>query len=653
MKIFPSYLSTLIALLGLAVAGRVTAQTFTTLHSFDGVNGARPEAGLAISGNTLFGTTYYGNANAGSLFSVNNDGSGFTNFAAFNSSGANPQADMIVSGNTLYGTTAGGGVAGGDIFSVPVGGTGGLTALHVFRGGANDGAEAHAGVVLSGNTLYGTTVAGGDSGGGTVYAFNSNSISVLHSFTGGGGGSDGQSPEGPLVLANNVLYGTTDEGASAQGTVFKVNTDKTGFMVLHTFTGGTNGANSAAGLVLSGDTLYGTTVNGGNFGDGIVFKVNTDGTGFADMHDFKGPFTDGYQPYAGLVLSGGILYGTTSHGGAGNQGTVFAIKTDGTGYQLLYSFSALHDGTNSDGADPQADLLVSGNTLYGTTELGGATGNGAVFSLSLAPVPTTIDPANHYAWGANLGWLDARGDTNNGVVIGEYVCSGYIYSANFGWINLGNGSPTNGIYYQNLSTNDFGVNQDGLGNLRGYAWGANLGWINFETNGAPKVDLRTGIMSGYAYSANWGWISLSNAFAYVQTDTIQPGALDASGLPIAWELQNFGQTGVDPNADPDGDGMNNLQEYLAGTDPNDAGSNFRITAESFSSGGTNGSLTWSSVPSRFYHIQKNPALATTNWTESSLGLVSPSAGLATTGSFTDTNAPMRFYRVQAVLPLSP
>src|SRR6476661_8052620 len=126
---------------------------------------------------------------------------------------------------------------------------------------------------------------------------------------------------------------------------------------------------------------------------------------------------------------------------------------------------------------------------------------------------TTIDAANKYAYGANLGWVDWRGDTNNGAVIGEYVCSGYIYSANVGWINLGSGAPANQIQYQNNSAADFGVNTDPFGNLRGYAYGANIGWINFENTGAPKVDLFTGKFSGYIYSANCGWISLSNAFA--------------------------------------------------------------------------------------------------------------------------------------------
>jgi hypothetical protein len=54
---------------------------------------------------------------------------------------------------------------------------------------------------------------------------------------------------------------------------------------------------------------------------------------------------------------------------------------------------------------------------------------------------TSIDAVNRYAYGGNIGWLNCVADTNNGAVLGDYVCSGYIYSGNVGWINLGSGSP--------------------------------------------------------------------------------------------------------------------------------------------------------------------------------------------------------------------
>ena len=67
---------------------------------------------------------------------------------------------------------------------------------------------------------------------------------------------------------------------------------------------------------------------------------------------------------------------------------------------------------------------------------------------------------------ANTGWINCAADATNGAVIGRYVCSGFFYSANCGWIGLGSGAPTNGIRYSNNSAQDFGVNHDGEGNLR-------------------------------------------------------------------------------------------------------------------------------------------------------------------------------------------
>jgi hypothetical protein len=267
---------------------------------------------------------------------------------------------------------------------------------------------------------------------------------------------------------------------------------------------------------------------------------------------------------------------------------------------------------------------------------------------------TTIDKFNRNSYGANFGWMDWYADGANGAVIGDYVCSGYLYAANVGWINLGSGSPANGIYYQNLSSNDFGVNQDGLGHLTGYAWGANIGWINFEqTYGQPKINLLTGQMSGSVWSANCGWISLSNATALVQTDTLYPGPLASNGLPSPWLLTYFGTTRVDPNSDPTGKGMTVEQDYFAGTNPDDPNSVLQITAEQFAPGGTKATLTWLSHPTRLYYIEKNLTLDSANWVDSGIGVIAPSAGSSTTISIGDKAAPERFYRVKAVLPLYP
>ena len=265
---------------------------------------------------------------------------------------------------------------------------------------------------------------------------------------------------------------------------------------------------------------------------------------------------------------------------------------------------------------------------------------------------STINLTNRFAYGANIGWVDARADGTNGAVIGDYVCSGFLYSANVGWINLGSGSPTNGIQYQNLDASDFGVNQDGVGNLRGYAWGANIGWLNFEATGAPRFDLATGLFSGNVWSANCGWISLSNAVARIQTDTLFPGILDANGLPLAWELLYFGMTNVDPNGDADGDGVTNYAEYLAGTNPRDPGDFLRIVNFSPTPDGTSASLAWTSVPNRFYRLQDTTDLAGAAWADSPLGLIFPDGAL-TARTFNESAAPTRFYRVLAIRPLSP
>jgi len=348
-------------------AAHLTAQTFTVLHNFAadsnyGPNsgGAGPLGGLISSGNTLYGTTEFGGPSSeGTVFAVNADGTDFTSPFSFDGdsdeNAAYPFDGLILSGNTFYGTQGGAGTTSGGVFAVNTNGTG-------FT---------------------------------NVYNFTP---ALAPSYT----NSDGAFPYGEVLLLGNTLYGTTPEGGtSGNGTVFAVNTDGTGFTNLHSFTAtnsdgvNSDGAYAYEGLVSSGNTLYGTAYLGGGGGTGTVFAVNTDGTGFTTLYSFAaaigteggdGTNSDGANPLGRLILSGDTLYGTAHSGGSSGAGTVFALNTNGTGFTTLHSFAAgsgtYPHFTNSEGGYPYAGLILLGSTLYGAAQSGGSGGSGTVLALN-------------------------------------------------------------------------------------------------------------------------------------------------------------------------------------------------------------------------------------------------------------------------------
>ena len=418
--------STLIIGLSVALAPPAIAQTFNVLHTFTEVSGpiatnsdgANPYAELSLSGNVLYGTAKYGGkSGAGTVFSLNTDGAGFATAHHFTggADGANPYAGLISSSNTLYGTaSAGGNFNSGVVFSVKTNGND-FAVLHNFTTRANnsfgvftnsDGAHPYAGLILTNNILYGAANDGGTSGHGTLFAINTDGsvFATMHSFSSGSGGAFSAAG---LVLFGDALYGT-DFSTLGNGAVFAIFTSGTGFTNYYAFTishlnssgvlTNSDGANPHANLILSGNTLYGTTAYSGEAGNGTVFAVNTDGTGFVNLHSFakggynqSGLFTnsDGANPLAGLTLANNRLYGTASAGGRSGNGTVFMLSLDGSGFTNLYDFTAMPPypafQTNSDGANPFAGLVVSNNILYGTTAYGGTSGNGTAFALSFAP----------------------------------------------------------------------------------------------------------------------------------------------------------------------------------------------------------------------------------------------------------------------------
>ena len=276
------------------------------------------------------------------------------------------------------------------------------------------------------------------------------------------------------------------------------------------------------------------------------------------------------------------------------------------------------------------------------------------------PAASTISAASKFAYSANAGWINFRHDqpsSPNGVVFGEHFLSGHAYGANFGWMDFGDGSPANGIQYQNNSATDYGVNHDGLGNLSGFAYGANIGWINFgwatvSDPNRPRVNLLTGAFSGFAYSANLGWINLGTGNLTTTSMTIAD--TDGDGIADAWERQFFGNlTTATATSDADGDGASDKDEYLAGTAPGDRTDFFRIVSTAYNGTMTQATVVFTTDPTRVYRLETSDALgvAPDVWTTSAHGTFAPDAGVSTTKIISWPGTTKKFIRAVAVRPL--
>ena len=340
----------LCATMGIALS----AQTFTTIHSFDGTDGKYPYAGLIQA----------------------NNGDG-------------------------YGTTENGGTSTncnggcGTVFKITPGGT--LKTLYSFcaQSGCPDGQYPYAGLFQDANgDFYGTTAEGGASGFGTIFRITPTALTTLHSFD----GTDGENPLAGLIQgADGNFYGTTVNGGvnKSQGTVFKM-TPGGMLTTLYSFCEQgvlcPDGAAPLAGLVQAPNGhFYGTTSSGGANGGGTVFLI-TPGGALTTLYSFCSltGCADGSYPDAGLVqATDGNFYGTTSAGGANGAGTVFETTPNRGTLTVLHSFT----GPN---AVHIAGLVQATNgDFYGTTWDGGTDADGSVFNLSvgLSPFVKPLPPS--------------------------------------------------------------------------------------------------------------------------------------------------------------------------------------------------------------------------------------------------------------------
>jgi uncharacterized repeat protein (TIGR03803 family) len=304
---------------------------FTVLMNFDSsTTGGNCWGGLLLGSNgVLYGTTYYGGTgDAGTVFMLNQDGTDFAVLKNFDASttGGSSYARLLEVDKVLYGTTyVGGNGNAGTVFKLNRDGTG-FAVLKHFDNTVTGGHPAAGITVGRDGVLYGTALHGGSSLFGTVFKLNTDgsAFSVLQHLTFSTGG---YSQARLLQGSDGALYGTANEGGSFEGgTLFKLNTDGSNFTVLRNLHPTAEGTFPIAGLIEGSDgKLYGTTLHGGTYDWGTVFEINPDGTGYRVLKRFDYSTTGGFLAGGLIQGSDGALYGAAAYGGDDEFGTIFRL----------------------------------------------------------------------------------------------------------------------------------------------------------------------------------------------------------------------------------------------------------------------------------------------------------------------------------------
>jgi uncharacterized repeat protein (TIGR03803 family) len=350
------------------------------------------------------------------------------NFTGIGSDGASPYAGPTLdpAGN-LYGTTYLGGTFGsGSVYRLsPKGSTWTYTSLYSFKGGGDGAAPAFGSLVIGGGrALFGTTEAGGNFGTDFAICDCPGREVQIHSF---GTGTDGAQPIGGVVLdsAGN-FYGTTSLGGTlGGGTVFEEKRSGTSWTesVIYNFTGGDDGSNPPAGVTVDAHgNLFGTSSFGGANNDGVVYELSRSGSTWkqAVLYTFQG-LDDGQNPVGGVVIDpAGNLYGTTFDGGVNGGGTVYEMSParGGWTFTTIYSFTGAYGG-------PYNKLTLAKGNIYSFTNAGGANGFGSVFKLAPFNGGWTFTDLHDFA-GGNDGALPygSVAVDSNGNVFGTAAVGG-------------------------------------------------------------------------------------------------------------------------------------------------------------------------------------------------------------------------------------
>jgi uncharacterized repeat protein (TIGR03803 family) len=326
-------------------------------------------------------------------------------------------------------TVEGGASDAGTIFKMAPDGTG-YAIRHSFaieNPGSRPGFGSQL-MQLANGKMYGLTEYGGVNQSGVLYEYNpaTNAYTKLYDFA----QATGRNPTGGLALATNgKLYGLTQAGGSAnQGVLFEFDLTTNTYTKKVDFTGTNGSLPFASTLYLhTNGKFYGVTYQGGASGLGVLFEYDPATSTYTKKIDFAGT-TNGSYPYTSLMISStGRVFGATSMGGTGNNGTLYEYNP------TTNTLTKRRDFSTADGRFPLAALVEADNgRLYGLAGSGGANSQGTLFEFNLStntftkridfngtngetPYPGFVKAANGKLYGMTNG-----GGTSSVGVIFEY-----------------------------------------------------------------------------------------------------------------------------------------------------------------------------------------------------------------------------------------
>lgn len=613
----------------------------TTVAEFTGttgsVRGANPVAHLTSDGaGNFFGTTWTGGtSNLGTVFKINITSGAFTTLVSFpgtttlgHPGGQKPQAGLVSDGNGyLYGTTY------DTVFKIRTSEAAYSLVANLGQGGPTHGSMPYAGLItdLAGN-FYGTTNRGGPIDDGTIYKMDG-ATGALSLITELEGTNIGTLPTSDLAVdSNGILWGTTLHGGAAgnNGTIFKVNPVTRAYttVVSFGFTSAPKGSEPYGGLLYdgTGGFFYGTaSYAGGASRDGTLFKVNASTGALTTLVELTGTggSARGSAPKGKLVNDGnGVLYGTTTFGGAANMGTVFRFNLSTGAFTTLADFTGT--GGAAKGASPFGALLrTSKGSFYGTTLAGGASDLGTVFQLnpSTGEITTLVEftgmegPTKGRAPFAGLtedaagnlyGTTRSGGKADLGTIFKLDPATGALttiaeFSGTYG--SFPGQNPAYGSLFRAADGNLYGTTETGgpydAGVIFRLRFGPTPGSITTSQLTGTKIQLSVPVNpNGEDTDVNLEWgttSSLGNSTssttighgttavtAVISLDGLQPDttyyvrtkAVNATGTQFGqtlsfttlkpypdWKLQQVGSVDAADQFDPDKDGVALLTEY--------------------------------------------------------------------------------------------